>query len=40
MQPVTGKTRILFILGDPVAHIIGSSLLNEHFASRGIDAAV
>ncbi len=40
MQPVTGKTRILFILGDPVAHIIGSSLLNEHFASRGIAAAV
>lgn len=40
MHPVTGRTRILFILGDPVAHIIGSSLLNEHFASRGIDAAV
>ncbi|WP_377847620.1 shikimate dehydrogenase family protein [Bosea sp. UC22_33] len=40
MQPITGKTRILFILGDPVAHIIGSSLLNEHFAGRGIDAAV
>ena len=40
MQPITGKTRILFILGDPVAHIIGSSLLNEHFAGCGIDAAV
>ena len=40
MPPVTGKTRILFILGDPVAHIIGSALLNEHFAGRGIDASV
>lgn len=40
MMRITGKTRILFILGDPVAHIIGSALLNEHFAGRGIDAAV
>lgn len=40
MTRITGKTRILFILGDPVAHIIGSSLLNEHFAERSIDAAV
>lgn len=40
MTRITGKTRILFILGDPVAHIIGSALLNEHFAGRGIDAAV
>lgn len=40
MTPITGRTRILFILGDPVAHIIGSALLNGHFAGRGIDAAV
>jgi shikimate dehydrogenase len=40
MTCISGKTRILFILGDPVAHIIGSTLLNEHFAGRGIDAAV
>jgi len=40
MTRITGKTRILFILGDPVGHIIGSALLNEHFAGRGIDAAV
>lgn len=40
MQRITGKTRILFILGAPVDHIIGSALLNEHFAARGIDAAV
>lgn len=40
MTRITGKTRILFILGDPVAHIIGSALLNEHFVGRGIDAAV
>jgi len=40
MTRISGKTRILFILGDPVAHIIGSALLNEHFAERSIDAAV
>lgn len=40
MQRITGKSRILFILGDPVAHIVGSALLNEHFVACGIDAAV
>ena len=40
MQSITGKTRILFILGAPVDHIVGSALLNQHFAARGIDAAV
>lgn len=40
MTRITGETRILFILGDPVAHIIGSALLNDYFTGRGIDAAV
>jgi shikimate dehydrogenase len=40
MTRITGQTRVLFILGDPVGHILGSALLNEHFAGRGIDAAV
>jgi shikimate dehydrogenase len=37
---ITGKTRILFMLGDPVAHILGSALFNDHFRAQGIDAAV
>lgn len=37
---ITGKSRILFMLGDPVAHILGSALFNEHFRAHGIDAAV
>ncbi len=37
---ITGKTRILFMLGDPVAHIMGSALFNDHFRAQAIDAAV
>lgn len=37
---ITGKSRILFMLGDPVAHILGSALFNDHFRAQGIDAAV
>lgn len=40
MNRITGRTRILFILGDPVDHIVGSALLNEFFVSQGVDAAV
>lgn len=40
MTRITGKTRILFSIGDPIAQIIGTSLLNDHFAGLGIDAAV
>ena len=36
---ITGKTRILFSLGDPVAQIIGTAIMNEYFAGLGIDAA-
>ena len=36
---ITGKTKILFILGDPVAHIRGTAFFNAHFAENGFDAA-
>jgi shikimate dehydrogenase len=36
---VTGKTRIMFILGDPIAHVVGTALFNAHLRERGIDAA-
>lgn len=40
MTRITGKTHILFTVGDPVAQIIGTALLTEHLAARGVDAAV
>ncbi|RRH76137.1 shikimate dehydrogenase family protein [Falsigemmobacter faecalis] len=36
---ITGKTRIMFILADPVAHVIGTDVLNQAFAARGLDLA-
>ncbi len=36
---ITGKTKITFILGDPVDHIVGTDILNNAFAARGIDMA-
>lgn len=36
---ITGKTRILFMLADPVAHVVGSNLLNQRFAQDGLDVA-
>jgi shikimate dehydrogenase len=37
---ITGKTRIVFILADPVDHIIGTDILNKRFAEEGHDIAV
>lgn len=37
---ITGKTAIVFILGDPVAQIIGSAEMNRSFAEWGMDIAV
>lgn len=37
---VTGQTRILFILADPVEHVRGSALLTDFFQGRGVDAVV
>lgn len=36
---ITGKTKILFILCDPVHHVRGTQLFNEQFLAEGIDAA-
>ncbi|MBP0445359.1 shikimate dehydrogenase [Roseomonas sp. SSH11] len=40
LKRVTGRTRVMFILGDPVAHIIGTAILNEDFFRHGVDATV
>ena len=39
MGNITGLTRIMFILADPVFHVRGSAMFNAHFESVGIDAA-
>lgn len=36
---ITGKTKIMFILADEVGHIIGTDVLNQAFAARGLDVA-
>ncbi|XWN33445.1 MAG: shikimate dehydrogenase [Devosia sp.] len=40
MREVTGKTRVLMVLADPVAHVRGTAFLNAHFQSEGINAAI
>ena len=37
-ERITGQTRIMFIVGDPVAHIVGTALFNDHFRQIGLDA--
>ena len=37
---ITGMTRIMFILADPVAHVVGSDTLNRAYAAAGLDVAV
>jgi shikimate dehydrogenase len=37
---ITGKTKILFILADPVDHVVGTHLLNQRFEAEGRDVAV
>ena len=34
---VTGKTRVMFIIGDPVDHILGTRILNAAWAEQGRD---
>lgn len=36
---ITGKTRVMFILADPVAHVIGTDVLNRSFDAMGLDIA-
>jgi shikimate dehydrogenase len=37
---ITGKTKIMFILADPVGHVRGSDILNGRFAAVGDDVAM
>ena len=37
---ITGKTKIMFILADPVAHVVGSAIFNKHFAEAGLNVAI
>ncbi len=37
---ITGKTKILFMLADPVGHVVGSHMLNQRFLAEGYDVAV
>lgn len=37
---ITGRTSLLLMLADPVAHVVGSHRLNERFAAEGLDVAV
>lgn len=34
---VTGKSKIMFILADPVAHVLGTDMLNRYFENAGQD---
>ena len=40
MTPITGHTRLLAILADPVHHVQAPQLLNQLFQSRGDDAVM
>lgn len=39
-MPITGTTRVYFILGDPVAQVRAPEVYNHLFASHGIDAVL
>jgi shikimate dehydrogenase len=38
--PITGKTRVFYILGDPVAQVRAPEVYNRLFAEHGIDAVL
>ena len=40
IREITGRTRIMFILGDPVAHIRGSAILTNRMNEAGKNVAV
>ena len=40
MTEITGKTQIMLMLADPVGHIRGSALINDHFDKMGLDVAI
>jgi shikimate dehydrogenase len=37
---ITGKTGLLFMLADPVEHVVGTDMLNRRFAADGLDVAM
>ena len=37
---ITGKTKIMFVLADPIDHVRASTVMNAYFASIGDDLAV
>ncbi|MDQ2067947.1 shikimate dehydrogenase [Xinfangfangia sp. CPCC 101601] len=39
-RDLTGKTSLMLMLADPVAHIRGSALINDRFAALGHDAVI
>ena len=34
---ITGRTKVFLLLADPVAHVVGTAVINGHFAAAGID---
>jgi shikimate dehydrogenase len=34
---ITGRTKVFLLLADPVAHVVGTAIMNAHFAAVGID---
>lgn len=36
---ITGKTKVFLLLADPVAHVVGTAVINAHFERAGIDFA-
>lgn len=36
-SPITGRTRVMFIMGDPIDHVVGTAVLNAEWQSAGRD---
>jgi shikimate dehydrogenase len=34
---ITGRTKVFLLLADPVAHVVGTAVINGHFTGAGID---
>ena len=35
--PITGRTRVMFIMGDPIGHVVGTAVLNAAWNAAGRD---
>jgi shikimate dehydrogenase len=40
LKSITGRTKIWFIVGDPIGHIVATALFNQYFFDHDIDAWV